>query len=82
LIVCVKLTQPNSVSVRIGHYILGRLVRPSDGASGKYGIHIPWAMMDSVVTVSGHPILVKGLDGTSSGVLGRVQKTPRTRASV
>src|ERR1700687_5746703 len=37
----------------MGQYIRGRCVRPREEARGEYGNHIPKAMMDNVVIVSG-----------------------------
>jgi len=40
------------VSIRIGQYSRGKCVKPSAQAMGKYGNHIPKAMMDKVVMVN------------------------------
>ena len=41
------------VSIKIGQYIAGKRVRPSEGPSGEYGNHVPKARMESVVAVNG-----------------------------
>lgn len=47
------LKQARSVSKRIGQYIAGKCVRPSEGASGEYGSHAPKTMMVNVVISDG-----------------------------